>query len=1099
MATVDWDGVSSPAADNEWSETSGWSSGTLPGASDSIVVMASSPTLLLSSVNSGGPTTTTNVSIASAEVQSGASWIIQAYSHTVTITNNLEIDGGMSITDPFDQSSPTIDIGGTLIVTNSGAGLGIGNYLQGAVSEEPGNATTVTVDASSVTDNSGTNNGTITIDSDQADGSVAKLVVTSAAGFDGQTGDLIGDVNIGTDGLHSGGEGLLEFLGGGEITTIQGSNGTYGAADLSLYGSKSYVADSTNTSSNSALTGLTEIDGELNLQDGVNVSPTGSVTIGSNGNVAVDTGFEGIAGSVFAVADTLTVDGHLTIGRSAMTGNALVTANALSSTGTISLDGADASDKGELEVAAAAGFGTAGTLSGNVIMQDFSLLRFASGGITTIAQGADLQFSGGDTFIAIVGSTTSNSALTGLTTINGDLSMQGTASEGGVSIAPTGSVTIGSNGAVDVDGGFLGNAGSLLAVTDTLTVNGSLSVGRSAMIGIGEVTAGTLAGTGSISIDGDDAGNIGEIIVSGAAGMGSMGVIAGNLLLQDDSLLQFGSGSINTIDFGGSVEITSADAFVADNGSTSSNSALNGISTIAGSLTLTNGASVTGSSGGVTLGDGTHGASISIANGASFSTTGTLNLLANNNSVVDIGGRFDTVSTTLTVGALINPDGVNIDGDPGASTTANLKINGALSGDGTIFINDGGLEIGTTASGGGSITFQSGGGTLKLDSATLLGETLSGLNANSTVDFASLTYNSSYFVALAPSTQTGGTLSIENSANDSVVASFSYLGDYRPSDFTAAADAGGTSVVLTGSAAKTVPISDFIGDGVSDILYRNNTTGDTGFYQINSGANTGWHDVGASSTAYSIVGTGDFYGTGTTDILYRNAVTGDTGFYRIGNGANTGWHDVGASSTAYSVVGVGDFTGNDIDDILYRNNTTGDTGFYQIVNGANTGWHDIGASSTAYSVVGVGDFTGGGNDDILYRNNTTGDTGFYEIVNGVNSGWHDIGASSTAYSVVGVGDFTGSDTDDILYRNNTNGDTGFYEMVNGVNTGWHDIGASSTAYSVVATGDYLGTETADVLFRNSTTGDTGFYALSNGVNIGWHDVGASSTAYHVTS
>ena len=201
---------------------------------------------------------------------------------------------------------------------------------------------------------------------------------------------------------------------------------------------------------------------------------------------------------------------------------------------------------------------------------------------------------------------------------------------------------------------------------------------------------------------------------------------------------------------------------------------------------------------------------------------------------------------------------------------------------------------------------------------------------------------------------------------------------------------------------KVVPPSEnFNGNDTSDVLYRNNTSGDTGFYRINGGANAGWVDIGASSTAYSVVGTGDFVGNGTADVLYRGSTTGDTGFYEIVNGTLTGWHDVGASSTAYSVVGTGDFTGSGTDDILYRNNIGGDTGFYEMVNGVNTGWHDIGASSTAYSVVGVGDFTGNGTSDVLYRNSTSGDTGFYEIVNGVNTGWHDIGVSTTSYHVVG--------------------------------------------------------------------------------------------------
>jgi hypothetical protein len=210
------------------------------------------------------------------------------------------------------------------------------------------------------------------------------------------------------------------------------------------------------------------------------------------------------------------------------------------------------------------------------------------------------------------------------------------------------------------------------------------------------------------------------------------------------------------------------------------------------------------------------------------------------------------------------------------------------------------------------------------------------------------------------------------------------------------------AVPITGTLKLSTPTQDaFTRYGNSDILFSNQTSGDTGVYAIDPGISVGWQDIGFSSTAYSVVGTGDFNGDLTTDVLFRNNTTGDTGFYKIVNGTNAGWNDVGASSIAYSVAGVGDFNGDGVSDILYRNNLTGDTGFYAIVNGANTGWHDVGASSTAYSVVSVGDFNGDGTSDILYRNNITGDTGFYAIVGGVNQGWNDVGASSTAYHVAG--------------------------------------------------------------------------------------------------
>ena len=299
-------------------------------------------------------------------------------------------------------------------------------------------------------------------------------------------------------------------------------------------------------------------------------------------------------------------------------------------------------------------------------------------------------------------------------------------------------------------------------------------------------------------------------------------------------------------------------------------------------------------------------------------------------------------------------------------------------------------------------------------------------------------------------------------------------------------------------ALRAATPNDFRASNTSDVLFRNNSTGDTGFYAINNGHFAGWHHVGGSSPAYSAVGIGDFSGDGTSDILFRNNTTGDTGFYQISNGAFAGWHAIGGSSAAYSVVGVGDFNADGDSDILFRNNTTGDTGFYQINDGAFAGWHAVGGSSTAYNVVGVGDFNGDTVSDILFRNNATGDTGFYQLnPDGTFQGWHHVGGSSPAYGVAGIGDFNGDGTSDILFRNNSTGDTGFYQLNDGTLEGWHHVGGSSAAYSVEGIGDFNADGTSDILFRNNATGDTGFYEISNGTFAGWHGIGGSSTSYDI--
>jgi endoglucanase len=294
---------------------------------------------------------------------------------------------------------------------------------------------------------------------------------------------------------------------------------------------------------------------------------------------------------------------------------------------------------------------------------------------------------------------------------------------------------------------------------------------------------------------------------------------------------------------------------------------------------------------------------------------------------------------------------------------------------------------------------------------------------------------------------------------------------------------------------RYVPKGDFNSDGTSDILFRNDSTGDTWYGALNTGAFAGWYQIGGSSTAYSVVGVGDLDADGTAEVVFRNSVNGDTWFEAMSNGAFADWHQVGGSDTRYSIVGLGDFFGNGTSDILYRNASTGDTWFAGIRYGAFNAWHQVGGSDTHYSVVGIGDFYGNGTGDILYRDDATGDTWFAGMSNGAFNAWHHVGGSDTNYVVVGIGDFSGDGTSDILFRNNANGDTWFEDISDDVD--WHQVGGSDTNYSVAAVGDYFGNGTSDILFRNNSTGDTWFEAMNNGSFSGWQHVGGSNTGYTV--
>lgn len=300
-------------------------------------------------------------------------------------------------------------------------------------------------------------------------------------------------------------------------------------------------------------------------------------------------------------------------------------------------------------------------------------------------------------------------------------------------------------------------------------------------------------------------------------------------------------------------------------------------------------------------------------------------------------------------------------------------------------------------------------------------------------------------------------------------------------------------------ALRTRTNDDVLQNGHSELIFRNDTTGHVGLFDISGRAPSTWATIAPSSTDYTIAGVADFLGDGSQGILFRNSNTCDTGFYRLNqDGSFGGWISVGPSATTYGIVGTGDFNGDGQAEILFRNNLTGDTGYYRLnESGRVVGWGSVGPSSTAYRVVDVADFNGDGTSDIMFRNATNGDTGWYTMQNGSFAGWSSLGWTSTSYSVVGDGDFYGDGTSEALFRNASTGNMGFY-TISGGTTQWHSI-STPVGYDVTSTGDYNGDGTTDVLFRNSSTGDTTWLQINAGVGTSWHSLGGTSLAYNVYS
>jgi hypothetical protein len=122
---------------------------------------------------------------------------------------------------------------------------------------------------------------------------------------------------------------------------------------------------------------------------------------------------------------------------------------------------------------------------------------------------------------------------------------------------------------------------------------------------------------------------------------------------------------------------------------------------------------------------------------------------------------------------------------------------------------------------------------------------------------------------------------------------------------------------------------DFNGDGNSDILWRSASTGriadwlgtDNGGF-IGNGANSST----PLSTDWEVAGVGDFNGDGRSDFLLRNTTTGEVTDWlgtQTGGFVDNSAHASATLSTEWQVAAIGDYNGDSIDDVLWRNTSTG--------------------------------------------------------------------------------------------------------------------------------------------------------------------------------
>ena len=485
-------------------------------------------------------------------------------------------------------------------------------------------------------------------------------------------------------------------------------------------------------------------------------------------------------------------------------------AASLDNTGSIHLRGSSA-NQALLDVTGAAGFGTAGTLTGTVDLAQDSAIEFRSGQISTIGASSQLTLDGSNAFIED-GASGSNSALSGLTNVGGSLYLAN-----GASLA-TGALT--NNGLLGMDLEF-DSGGSAISVAGGLTNNGSLyiGVGAGGLSAADTLTVDTLsnANAGMIGLYGNGSNQALLDVTMGVAGFGTAGTVTGTVTLAQDFAIEFLNGEITTIAAGGDLVLTGNNAFIED-GATGSNNALTGLANIkgSGSLYLEDGAEV--STDGPLTNSGFLGVDyFSGDGGAALSVDG----LLTNSGGLQIGNIGDPSPDSITATSFVNSGKVQLTG--AGNVFAALNVSGATTNNGAISIGGDTETLAGAVGGKGSISVT--GSHLLFDSSVSAGQTIhendkdeltlkqaqnfhatiSGFGTYDTIDATNFVKTATTYNFVENSGGTGGTLTL---TDGSLIANILLTGSYSKSSFSLAPDSGTGTLVVR---------SDKIADGLDRI------------------------------------------------------------------------------------------------------------------------------------------------------------------------------------------------------------------------------------------------------------------------------------------
>lgn len=288
-----------------------------------------------------------------------------------------------------------------------------------------------------------------------------------------------------------------------------------------------------------------------------------------------------------------------------------------------------------------------------------------------------------------------------------------------------------------------------------------------------------------------------------------------------------------------------------------------------------------------------------------------------------------------------------------------------------------------------------------------------------------------------------------------------------------------------GSLAHAIGHNDVDGDGKSDLLWRNASTGALVYWPAGNSAKAvtikvsstyhtpGDFNLARSTPAFAYSG----WSSSTSDLLVENG-RGDL-IAMMRQSAPGSYHAYEDSfvSTDWDLIGAGNFNVDYYEgDFVFRNRRDGRNmiGFMNWDGRLFTAIASL--SDPAWTIAGIGDFDGDGVSDLLWRNQAGGQNAVWRSANASTK--LKVASLGIEWKVATIGDFDGDGRSDIFWRNTHSGANVLWKAANSLaSQALYTV--SDQGWQVVATGDFNGDRKWDVIWRYAPTGANVLWKSAN--------------------